>query len=172
VWGLDAPLLARVCSMFGQTVEKAAVRWSRVLVSVVIAWPKGGDDKLYLSTVFLESRDEGGISRFSFDLGVATKLPAKAVFHDDEGALFSFERGWLWGGVVRDPSCVDEVRSCARTGLEHTLSLFRWKDPIRYSAGGRCTLGVSVASGETPVAVSRVLYDVGVVFAASVLYCW
>jgi len=41
VAGLEAPLLARDLSTVGWTVEKAAVRWSRVLVSVVPAWPMG-----------------------------------------------------------------------------------------------------------------------------------
>jgi hypothetical protein len=41
VAGLAAPLLVRVLSTFGRTVEKAAVRWSRVLVSVVPAWSIG-----------------------------------------------------------------------------------------------------------------------------------
>ena len=37
--GVGVPLLARVLSTVGQTVEKAAGRWSRVMVSVVPAWP-------------------------------------------------------------------------------------------------------------------------------------
>ena len=44
VWsvsGLEMPLLARDLSTDGRTVEKAAVRWSSVLVSVVPAWPIG-----------------------------------------------------------------------------------------------------------------------------------
>ena len=39
VAGLAAPLLARDPSTVGRTVEKAAVSWSRVMVSVVPAWP-------------------------------------------------------------------------------------------------------------------------------------
>ena len=42
VWSireLVAILLARVCSMFGRTVEEAAVRYSRVFVMVMPAWP-------------------------------------------------------------------------------------------------------------------------------------
>jgi len=38
---LAAPLPARDLSTLGRTVEKAEVRWSRVLVSVVPAWPMG-----------------------------------------------------------------------------------------------------------------------------------
>jgi hypothetical protein len=41
VAGLEAPLLSRDLSTVGRTVEKAAVRCSRVLVSVVPAWPMG-----------------------------------------------------------------------------------------------------------------------------------
>ena len=41
VAGLEMPLLVRDLSTDGRTVEKAAVRWSRVLVSVVPAWPIG-----------------------------------------------------------------------------------------------------------------------------------
>ncbi len=39
--GLAAPLLARDLSTLGRPVEKATVRWSRVLVSVVPEWPMG-----------------------------------------------------------------------------------------------------------------------------------
>jgi len=39
--GLEAPLLARDLSTVGRTVEKAAVRCSRDLVSVVPAWSMG-----------------------------------------------------------------------------------------------------------------------------------
>jgi len=38
---LETPLMARDISTVGRTVEKAAVRCSRVLVSVVPAWPMG-----------------------------------------------------------------------------------------------------------------------------------
>ncbi len=41
VAGQDAPLLARDLSADGRTVKMAAVRWSRVLVSVVPEWPIG-----------------------------------------------------------------------------------------------------------------------------------
>ena len=41
VAGLATLLLARDLSTLGRTVEKAAVRWSRVLVSVIPAWPMG-----------------------------------------------------------------------------------------------------------------------------------
>ena len=38
---LVTPLLARDLSTFGRTAKKAAVRWSRVWVSVVPTWPIG-----------------------------------------------------------------------------------------------------------------------------------
>ncbi len=41
VAGLKAPLQARDLLTVGRTVEKAAVMCSRVLVSVVPAWPMG-----------------------------------------------------------------------------------------------------------------------------------
>jgi hypothetical protein len=41
VAGLEVPLLASDLSTNGRTVEKAAVRWFSVLVSVVPAWPIG-----------------------------------------------------------------------------------------------------------------------------------
>jgi len=37
----DVPLLALTWFCLGWTVEKAAVRWSRVLVRFVSAWPMG-----------------------------------------------------------------------------------------------------------------------------------
>ncbi len=41
VAGVEMPLLAHDLSTNGRTVEKAAVRWSRVLASVVPVWPIG-----------------------------------------------------------------------------------------------------------------------------------
>ena len=41
VAGLEIPLLARDLSTDGRTVEKTAVMWSRVLISVVLAWSIG-----------------------------------------------------------------------------------------------------------------------------------
>ena len=41
VAGLVAPMMAHDLSTFGRTVEKAAVSWYRVRVSVVSAWPIG-----------------------------------------------------------------------------------------------------------------------------------
>jgi hypothetical protein len=41
VAGFAASLLARDLSTVGRAVEKAAVRWCRVLVSVVPEWPMG-----------------------------------------------------------------------------------------------------------------------------------
>jgi len=41
VAGLEVPMLAREFSTNCRTVEKAAVRWFGVLVSVVPAWPIG-----------------------------------------------------------------------------------------------------------------------------------
>jgi hypothetical protein len=61
VAGLEMPLLARELSTKGRTVEKAAVRWSRVLVSVVPAWSIGKATNSTLSQYFSESRDEGGV---------------------------------------------------------------------------------------------------------------
>ena len=63
VAGLAAPMLARDLSAIGRTVEKAeAVSWSRVLVSVVPAWPMG---KAMNSTrpqyLLICGRQEGGV---------------------------------------------------------------------------------------------------------------
>ena len=68
VAGVDAPMLARDLSTVGRTVEKVAVRWSRVLVSVVPTWPIDREgNKLHPSSIPSEGRDEGrGISRPSF----------------------------------------------------------------------------------------------------------
>ena len=41
VVGCEVPMLALVWSTLGRTVENAAVRWSRVLMSVVLACPMG-----------------------------------------------------------------------------------------------------------------------------------
>ncbi len=50
--GLKAPLLARDLSTVGRTVEKVAVRCSRVLVSVVPVWPIGKTTNSTLPSIF------------------------------------------------------------------------------------------------------------------------
>ena len=71
-----------------------------------------------------EGHGEGGVFLGIFlDLNVAAEVPTKADLYDDEGALFPVERTWVWGGSVSDPSCVDEVRSCAMPGLEQCQGL-------------------------------------------------
>jgi hypothetical protein len=60
VAGLEAPLLARAFSIVWRTVKKAAVKWSRVLVSVLPAWQMG---KAKISSVPNVSREPrlGGV---------------------------------------------------------------------------------------------------------------
>ena len=55
VAGLEMHLLARELSTEGRTVEKAAVMWSRVLVSVVPAWPIGKAKNVTLPQYFLRA---------------------------------------------------------------------------------------------------------------------
>jgi hypothetical protein len=60
VTGLRMPLLARDRSTEGLTVdEKAAVRWSRVLVRVVPAWPMGTATNSTLPQYFLRAAMRG-----------------------------------------------------------------------------------------------------------------
>ena len=59
VAGLEMLLLARELSTEGQTVEKAAVRWSRVLVSVVPAWLIGKATNSTLPQYFLRAAMRG-----------------------------------------------------------------------------------------------------------------
>jgi hypothetical protein len=110
--GLEMPPLACDLSTEGRTVEKAAVRLFKVLVSVVPTWPIGKyGDELHPSLVFSESRDKGGVLLGIFvELGVASEVPAKADLDEDECALFFVEGGRVGRESVWDPSCVDDVR--------------------------------------------------------------
>jgi hypothetical protein len=36
----------------------------------------------------------------------------------------------VWGGSVWEPSCIDEVRSCAVSSLEHRMGLSQGENPI------------------------------------------
>ncbi len=63
--GLGMPLLARDLSTKGRTVEKAAVRWSRVLVSVVSALPIGKTTNSTRPQYFLRAAIGGCTSRSS-----------------------------------------------------------------------------------------------------------
>jgi hypothetical protein len=54
----------------------------------------GEGDDIHSSPVSSVARDEGGVFFGIFlDLNVAAEVHAKADRHDDEGALFPFERG-------------------------------------------------------------------------------
>ncbi len=64
----------------------------------------GEGDKLHLSLVFLEGRDDGEyFFGLIHDLVVATEVFAEADLYEDKDKLCLVERGRVWGGGVRDP---------------------------------------------------------------------
>jgi hypothetical protein len=78
-----------------------------------------------MSPVSLEGHDEGGVLRgLGFKLGVASKVPAKSDFDDDEGAEALVEGGRVWRGGVRYPSSADNVRRCSMSSGVELLDLF------------------------------------------------
>ena len=130
----------------------------------------GEGNELHPSPVSSEGRNEEGVFLCLFlDLNVATEVPTETDLYDDEGALFLVERGRVGGGIVWDPSYIDEVWSCVMSGLEQRLGLSRQEDPIVYAAGCHGALCVSVSGGITLVAVYGVLGDIGVATTADVL---
>ena len=58
------------------------------------------------------------------------------------------------------------------SGFKNHLGLTLWEDLIRYAAGCRCALNVSVGGGETPLVVFGVLGDIGVTPRADILRRW
>ena len=76
VAGLVAPMLARLCSTVGRTTEKAAVRCSRVLVSVVPARPMGKAMNSTRSHNIRRAATRGSIFRSFVDFDVAAEVPA------------------------------------------------------------------------------------------------
>ena len=72
---LEAPLLARDLSTVGRTVEKAAVRCSRAIVSVVPAWPMGEAMNSTRARNFRRPAMRGIIFLFFLDFDVAVKVP-------------------------------------------------------------------------------------------------
>jgi hypothetical protein len=93
--GLKMPLLALACSTWGRTVDKAAVRWSRVVVSVCSAGVSDREvDELHSSPIFFEGHDQGGVFLGLLrELEIAAEVSAKADLEDDNGALFLVEVG-------------------------------------------------------------------------------
>jgi hypothetical protein len=78
-----------------------------------------------MSLVSLEGRNEGGVLRcLGFELGVATEVPAKSDFDDDEGAEALVEGGRVRGGGVRYPSGVYKVRRCSMSGGVELLGFY------------------------------------------------
>jgi hypothetical protein len=143
-------MLARDLCTVGRTVEKAAVRWSRVMVSVVPAWPLGKAMNSTQTQYLLSSEgcDEGGVFLgLLVELTLAAEVLAKADLDDDEGAMFFVKRGRVGEGSVWDPSCIDEVRCSAMSGFEQHLGFSRWEDSIRYAAWCRGALCVSGGGG-------------------------
>jgi hypothetical protein len=68
-------------------VENAAVRWSRVLVSVFIRVPDGDGDELNPPPVFLEDRNEGGVLLgLLCVLLVASEVSRESNLFENEGA--------------------------------------------------------------------------------------
>jgi hypothetical protein len=115
-----SPLMVRDLSAVGRTVEKAVVRWSRVLVSVVPACPIGNAMKSTLPQYRLRAaiRGRGEVRVLLVELIFAAEVSAYADLDDDEGALLSVEGGRIGNGGVWDPSYIDEVWGCAMPGLK------------------------------------------------------
>ena len=75
--------------------------------------------ELHPSSVFPEGRDEGGVFLgLLVELNVAAEVLVEADIDKDEGSRFFVEGGRVGRGSIRDPSCVDEVRCCAMSGVE------------------------------------------------------
>ena len=73
VAGIEAPLLASDLSTVNRTVEKAAMRWYRVLVGVVPAWPIGKAMNSTRSQYFLRDAMRG--EYFSVFLSILMSRP-------------------------------------------------------------------------------------------------
>jgi hypothetical protein len=157
VAGLKAPLLARNLSTVGQTVEKAAVRCSRVLVSVVPAWPMGKAMNSTLPQYFLRAAMRG--EYFSVFLSILVSQPRslqKPISMMMRVHCYFFKRGRVGRGSAWDPSRVDEVRCCAMSGFKQHLGLCMGEDPLRYADWCRGAFFVSGGGRDTQVVVSRV----------------
>jgi len=157
VAGLEAPMLARDLSTVGRTVEKASVRWSRVLVSVVPAWPMGKAMNSTRPQYLLRAAMRGEyFSVFLSNLMSQPRSLQKPISTRIRVHCFFVEGGRVGRGSIRDPSCVDDIRCCAMSGFEQPLGLCMWEDPIR-DAAWRCdAFFVFGGGGETPLVVSRV----------------
>jgi len=140
-------MLARGLSTVGQTVEKVAVRWSRVLVSVVPAWPMG---KAMTSTrlqYLLRAAMRG--EYFLVFLSNLTSQPRflKKPISTMMGALFYVKGGRVGGGSVWDPPCIDKIRCCVMSGFEQHLGLSSWEGPNSVCGlAPRCTFASPTAA--------------------------
>ena len=82
------PLMALVWSVLGRTVENAAVRWSRILVSVVLACPMGMLTKSPPPKYFLRAATRGGgeLVGLLCVLFVALEVSGESSLYENEGA--------------------------------------------------------------------------------------
>ena len=123
-------------------------------------------NELHPSPISSKGRDEEGVFLgLLVELNVAAEVPAEAALGDDEGVL----RSRVGEGSVWDPSCIDEVRCCAMSGVERHMGLSTWEDPIRDVVWCRVPLCVSGGGGKTPMVVSGILRDIGMSPMADIL---
>jgi len=84
------PMLALACSTWGWTVDKAAVKWSKAALSVVLACMIGKATNSTLPQCFLMAAMRGGVFLyFICELDIAIE----ADLNDDVCKLFLVEGG-------------------------------------------------------------------------------
>jgi hypothetical protein len=84
-------------------VEKAAVRWSRVLASVVPAWPIGKATNSTRPRCFLKTEMKGEYFLLFRDIIVAVEGSEKCDLDEDRGGFLLVERGQVWRGSLGTP---------------------------------------------------------------------
>jgi len=98
--GCDVPLMVPVWSILGQTVENAAVRWSRVFASIVPACPIGMATNSTLPQYCPRAATRGKyFSVLSVCFTVASEVPGKPNFYEVEGAFLLSKLVWPGSGV-------------------------------------------------------------------------
>ncbi len=118
--GVDSAPVGSCLLHAGAAVEKAAVRWLRVLVSVMPVCPTNSTFPKYFWRAAIGGGVLLGLLR---ELHVSSDVYAKANLDDDNGATFLVEGGRVWRGGSLGPPRIDHIRRGTVPCKEELLGL-------------------------------------------------
>ena len=162
------PLQDLACSTCGRTVERAAVKCSRVLCSVSPACSMGMATNSTLPRYFLSA----AMRRDHFSVFSVSLLLQPRSLQNLITSTRMRVHCFLLTLLCSHAFGMNEIRRSSVPFREEILGLFRREYPWGYPGGGFCVLRIVIGGGEAQIGVSRVLGYVDVPYAAGLLHIW